>query len=290
MAERQDRLADEQLARALRALGPEIAYPPTPDLAAGVRARLALGRPSAPRRGWPFARRFALALALLTVIVAATLAFSPEARETIAGRLGLPGITIVYVTPTVATTPPRATPGTPIATATTTATATVTPASAGERLALGQPLSLPEARGRVAFPVLVPDLPALGTPDEIYYGEPPIGGQIALVWQPRADLPPAAETGVGLLIMQFQGRLDPVYMKKLLGGETSISSVTVGDTAGYWITGEPHDFFYTNTSGTFPERTRLAGNVLLWSKNGITYRIEGARSLDEALRIAAAMR
>lgn len=290
MAERQDRRADEQLARALRALGPEIAYPPTPDLAADVRARLAPGRAATPRRNRPFARRLALALALLAVIAAATLAFSPEVRETIAGRLGLPGVTIVYATPTVATAPLRATPGAPIATATATAATPAPPAPAGERLGLGQPLSLPEARGRVAFPVLVPDLPALGTPDEIYYGEPPIGGQIALVWQPRADLPPAAETGVGLLIMQFQGRLDPGYMKKLIGGTTSISSVTVADTAGYWITGEPHDFFYTNTSGTFPERTRLAGNVLLWSKNGITYRIEGAGSLDDALRIAAAMR
>ncbi len=41
MAERRD---DEQLARALRALGGRLDYPPTPDLATTVRARLVAER------------------------------------------------------------------------------------------------------------------------------------------------------------------------------------------------------------------------------------------------------
>lgn len=298
MAESFDRRTDEHLERALRTLGTELAYPPTPDLAAAVGRRLAAGRDVPGQSPWawfsrPVPRRLALALALLLAIAAATLAVSPRAREAVAGRLGIPGITIVYVSPSP-TVPPTATasaaPAATPALPTPTPIPPATPASAGERLGLGQRATLDEARARVPFPVLVPTLPALGAPDEVYVGEPPVGGQVALVWLARPELPQAAETGVGLLITQFRGDLDPGFIKKLVGGRTTVQFLSVGDAPGYWIQGDPHEFFYTNSRGTFVERTRLAGNVLLWARGGVTYRIEGARTLDEALRIAATMR
>ena len=35
---------------------------------------------------------------------------------------------------------------------------------------------------------------------------------------------------------------------------------------------------------------RRAGDVLLWEEGGVTYRIEGAPSLDEALAVAGSLR
>jgi hypothetical protein len=205
MAERLDRRDDDQLERALRALGAQLAYPPTPDLASAVRARLVAGRPAhrAPLRSWfavPFARRLAYAFVALIGLVGALLIASPEARRAVADRLGVPGITIEYVTPTATlpartatlpTTPPPA--GTPATTLTpTTAVPLATPLSAGERLGLGRRITLDEARAIAPFPVMLPDLPSLGPPDEVYISTSPVNGQVAFVWLPRPELPAAA--------------------------------------------------------------------------------------------------
>ena len=66
--------------------------------------------------------------------------------------------------------------------------------------------------------------------------------------------------------------------------------VSVNGGQGYWLEGEPHEFLYTDGRSVSVERLRLAGNVLLWEVGGITYRIEGPRTLDEALRIAYSLR
>lgn len=307
MAERRQPLDNQQLERALREVGRQLAYPPTPDLARGVRARLAAGPP--PRRApWrdllaaPWPRRLALALVLLVLLGGAVLAFSPAARRAVAGRLGIPGITIVYVTPTPMPPPtltplpglpttaaPPATP--PTATTRPTPTLTATPATIGERLRLGQPVTLDEARGRVSFPVLVPALPDLGPPNEIYFGIPPALGQVSLIWLGRPDLPPAATTGVGLLLTEFRGTLNPDFVKKIPTSGTRLEALTVNGSQGYWFEGDPHQFAYQDANGNFStENTRLAGNVLIWEQGGVTFRLEGARTRAEALRIAAAVR
>jgi hypothetical protein len=302
MAERPLPPDNEQLERALRDLGPRLAYPPTPDIARAVRARLAAVPP--PRRSpwrdlvaapWPW--RLALALTLLVVLGGVVLALSATARRAVAGRLGLPGIAIVYATPTPLppTAPPLpgrpATAATPATPALPTPTSAATPAAIGERLRLGQAVTLAEARRQVRFPVLVPTLPDLGPPDAVYVGIPPVGGQVALVWLGRPALPPVAQTGVGLLLTEFTGRLDPTFLKKIPGEGTRLKGVTVDGNQGYWFEGDPHEFAYQDANGQFTTATtRLAGNVLIWEQGGVTFRLEGARTEDEALRIAASVR
>lgn len=308
MAKRRQPPDNGQLERAVRDLGPRLAYPPTPDIARAVRARLAAAPP--PRRApWrdllaaPWPRRLVLALALLVVLVGAVLAFSPEARRAVAGRLGLPGIAVVYFTPTPppAPIPPTAPPlpgllatATPIATPPTpwlTPTITATPATIGERLRLGREVTLDEARRQARFPVLVPTLPDLGPPDAAFFGIPPVGGQVALVWRGRPALPAAAQTGVGLLLTEFTGQLDPNFLKKIPGEGTRLEGVTVNGNQGYWFEGDPHEFAYQDANGQFTTATtRLAGNVLIWEQGGVTFRLEGARTKAEALRIAASVR
>ena len=270
MAERPRRpITDAELERALRDLGDELAYPPTPDLARSVRARLAAG--PAPRRPfWPtlFPLRPAAGLALLALVVlaSAVLALAPGARDSLARQLGLVGVEIRYV-PSVEAPP------------------------VGSSLGFGDRLTLAEARSRVGYRVLLPTGPALGEPDEAYVGQPPPGGQVALVYRARPGLPPAAETGVGLLLTQFRGDTEAGLVAKSLGPETRLESVVVNGGPGFWIEGRPHLFLYRDRDGDVREETiRLAGNVLLWQQDGLTLRLEAALSRDEALRIAATVR
>jgi hypothetical protein len=265
---------DRPLEDALRRLAMQNDYPPTPDLASAVRGRLLVA--PRPRRWfadlvWAERRAFAVAIAALTLLVAlvSVLAFSPDVRTAIADRLGLHGLRI------------------------TTEQVTVTPAPSpvGEYLRLGNRVTLEEAQRRVPFPIRLPDADGLGAPDEIYISYPPVGGQVALIYTPRPGLPAAANTGVGLLITEFKGDLEGGTFTKGVGGNTSLMPVTVNGTQGYWIEGEPHVFFYTDSTGiVYGETVRLVGKALVWEQDGVTLRLEADVSKEEALRIAESLR
>jgi hypothetical protein len=270
-------LAEHDLEQALLDLGRHLEYPPTPDLALAVRRRLA-ERPARPTRFWeswlPLQRRLAVALVAVLVLIGAVLVVSPEARTAIAERLGLRGVEIRQV-PAIPSVPATATPA----------------AIARARLNLGQRLSLDEARGRVPFQVLEPA--SVGAPDEVYLLDKPVGGQVALVYYPRPDVPPANTTGVGLLLTEFQGNVPStgVILLKGLPPGTRLEEVQVNGGQGFWIEGDPHIFGYQDARGQQQvESTRLAGNVLLWEQGSLTLRLESALSKDAALRIAASVR
>lgn len=84
-----------------------------------------------------------------------------------------------------------------------------------------------------------------------------------------------------MLLSQFATGDEPAILQKLVSGSTGVAPVSVDRAPGYWISGEVHLYM---APGAPP---RLAGNALLWQRNGITYRLEG-RSLSEAqaLRLA----
>jgi hypothetical protein len=70
-------------------------------------------------------------------------------------------------------------------------------------------------------------------------------------------------------------------MKKIVGSSTNVAPVSVDGTQGFWISGAPHVLL-------LPQAVpRVAGNVLIWQRGTITYRLEG-RGLNEqaALRLA----
>jgi hypothetical protein len=268
------------LDRALADLAASLEFPPTPDLAAAVSARLdqtpAAARPAPAARGrrrlggrtgW---RRLAVAGLAVVLLAVAVLAASPGTREAVARRLGLRGIGVELGGP-----PP---------------TVTTTP---GERLdlGLGERVSLEEARRRVGFPVLVPGTGGLERPDAVFVSEAaPPGGRVDLVWRARPGLPASAFTDAGLLITEFQGQPTPEFIKKVaVAGQ--VEFVEVGGEPAYWFSGEPHFFTYLDSAGKFrEERTRLASNTLIWQRGELTLRLEGELSKEEALRIAESMR
>jgi hypothetical protein len=267
------------LDRALADLAASLEFPPTPDLAAAVTARLdqASGREPAPARrarrpGWPAGwRRLAVAGLAAVLLAAAVLVASPGTREAVARRLGLRGVKVELG-------------GTPPPTATTTP---------GRRLdlGLGDRVSLEEARRRVGFGVLVPSAAGLERPDAVFVEEAvPTGGRVDLVYGERPGLPASPFTDTGLLITQFRGEPTPEFIKKVTGMGL-VEEVTVGGEPGYWFSGEPHFFTYVDADGRLrEERTRLAGNTLIWQRGELTLRLEGELSQAEAIRIAESMR
>ena len=268
-------LADVE--RALADLAASLEFPPTPDLAAAVSARLDEGSARtpapAPRRWtWPAGwRRLAVAGLAAVLLAAAVLVASPGTREAVARRLGLRGIGVELG-------------GTPPPTVTTTP---------GGRLdlGLGRRVSLEEARRRVSFPVLVPGTGGLGQPDAVFVSEVvPPGGRVDLVWRARPGLPASPFTDAGLLLTEFRGEPTPEFIKKVaVAGQ--VEFVEVGGEPAYFFSGEPHFFTYRDSAGNFrEEQTRLAGNTLIWQRGELTLRLEAQISKEEALRIAESMR
>jgi hypothetical protein len=270
------------LERALTDLAASLEFPPTPDLAAAVTARLGEAPAPAPapptpadraRRwlaglaGW---RRLAAAGLAVVLLAAAVLVASPGTREAVARRLGLRGIGVELGGP-----PPP--------------TVTTTPGGRLE-LGLGDRVTLEEARRRVDWPVLVPAA-GLGRPDAVYVNEAvPSGGRVDLVYRARPGLPASPFTDVGLLITEFQGQPTPEFLKKVTAMGV-VEQVTVGGEPGYWFSGEPHFFTYQDAAGALrEEQTRLAGNTLIWQRGDLTLRLEGELPKEEAIRIAESMR
>jgi hypothetical protein len=98
--------------------------------------------------------------------------------------------------------------------------------------------------------------------------------------------------GFTLVALASQPGAGPV-VEKFLGSGTAITRVTVGARArpGYWLTGAPHDVAYISPDGEIVRDTvRRVGDVLVWEDSGVTYRIEGAASLNDALAIATSLR
>jgi hypothetical protein len=267
------------LDRALTDLAASLEFPPTPDLAAAVSARLGEAPATRPRPrprrwswSWPVGwRRLAVAGLAAVLLAAVVLVASPGTREAVARRLGLRGIGVELGGP-----PPP--------------TVTTVPGARLD-LGLGERVGLEEARRRVGFPVLVPGAGGLERPDATFVSEAdPAGGRVDLVWGARPGLPASAFTDAGLLITQFQGEPTPEFIKKVAGAGL-VEFVEVGGEPGYWFSGEPHFFTYRDAAGNFrEEQTRLAGNTLIWQRGALTLRLEGELSKEEAIRIAESMR
>ncbi len=245
-------------------LGREVDYPETPNLTAMLRVRL---EPPVRRERFD-TRRLAVAALVFIVTVGALLAI-PTTRDAIAGFFGLKGVIIQRV--------PRLPSPTP------TSGATV-----GERLGLGRQVTLPQAETALPYRISFPQ--ALGTPDQVYLIQPADLKAVALVWLPRSGLPAAAETGVGALVIEFPGQVQPDLFMKMLGPDATLEPVQVNSNPGYWISGKPHGFFFLDSKGNPREDTfRLARDVLIWNQGSLLVRIESALTKEQSLELAATM-
>jgi len=256
------------LERSLTELGAGITWPAETDMTAPVRARIE-GAPAAPRRrarrARPAFRTLAYAAVVVALVAVATLATFPGVRTAVADFLGLGGVRIERG-------------GGPL------------PRPADE-LNLGERVSLSEASERVDFDVLIPG--ELGEPDSVFLDPAVSGGQVALAYEAEPGLPAAPGTELGALVTQFVGsRADEDALKKVTTNDpgTRVVPVFVDGTQGLWISGEPHTIAYLEADGDIRTDTvRLAGNVLLWERDGVTLRLESRLSRSEAVVIAESM-
>ena len=142
----------------------------------------------------------------------------------------------------------------------------------------------------VGLPVATPHGAGLGSAT-VYVGARPAGGRVSLVYPPGPGLPRSVYTNAGLLITEFDGSVDPSFIKKLTFTGTRIRDVVVNGDQGVWFSGEPHVLVYVDRNGSeFEDSERLAGNTLVWSHDGVTYRLECRCRPAKALAIASTMR
>jgi hypothetical protein len=293
-------LPDDELVGALRQLATSVAFPSAvstepgaPDLAVRARRHIELNPPrrsiwqrlalggrvggGAGLRARPVRR--GLVLALVTLLVLAAVAG--------AVGLGLPGLRIIFgevpsPSPISSPTPSSIASLTPSGPA---PSATIQPL--GGSLGLGDALPFAEVERQAGFDVLLPTDPPIGPPDVSYLN----GQRVALVWASRPALPETNTLGIGLVLAEFQGTVDQGYYEKILGGETTITPVTVDGARGYWISGGPHFFFYRDAQGqVVTDESRVVGDVLVWATADVTYRLETSLDMAAAIKLAESLR
>jgi hypothetical protein len=230
-----------------------------------VRQRITV-QPVAPARRpalWSDPRRLALVAAVLLVLLGAAAVANPTTRDAIAHFFHVRGV-IVSRQPSPL---PSFSPVTP--------------------LDLGRRTTMADAQSKVGFPIAVPV--ELGQPDAIYVVSGIPGGEVALAYTPRPGIAMVEQTGLGVLVSEFRGDLNPVFLMKGLGEGTTAEEVSVNGDPGWWIAGQPH-MIYVEVGGRGQSvPLRLAANTLIWEHGGVTYRIESGLSKADAFRIAAGL-
>jgi len=268
-------MPDRELERELRELGALIDYPPTPDVAYAARNLLDEedSRPQRFRMAFPTMRWAAVAAAF--VLVVAVPALSPSLRTTVsdwfvAEHFQSPGGPAVDAGSSERQSEAGAPPAGVSRSGTSPALA---PRFSGERI------SLREARARMDGALLLPRMPKLGKPDEVYAARIYRKKDIMLVY--RGGLPPLGDTGISLVLIEIPGDVEPAYLR----GKTTVGSelerVSVGGGSGYWRSG-----------GRLPSAMdpRLPGPVLLWEQGGVALRLEADVQKEQAIRIAESVR
>jgi len=128
---------------------------------------------------------------------------------------------------------------------------------------------------------------SLGTPISRDAAEQLLGRPFALpgVRVYRAGIAVSALVDRGLILTELRTGPDAMILKKYASGATQVEAVTLGDGIdGIWIHGGRHLFMAPQLP------PRYAGNVLLWQRGAITYRLEGrGLTLERAKRLSEAL-
>lgn len=245
-------MSDDELGGALATI--DVDWPPSPELAPQVMARVSSDRPSRVVR-LPLSRP----KRILLIAAAAVLLIAGAA---VAAKIIIDlGAVVVEVTPNrpgVLPTPSIAPTGTPI--------------TLGEaRTLLGADVALPARLGR----------PDRVWADEVFTdaGEVP---RVTIAWRPRPGLPRISDTRYGAVLMVFEG--DANQASKDLFQDTGVLEVETVDGVDYYWTRGTHLLQLLTGKGIV--YVRVDGNVLLWRDGPHTMRLETALSKAEALRIA----
>ncbi|HKZ19160.1 MAG TPA: hypothetical protein VJQ57_03520 [Acidimicrobiia bacterium] len=245
--------SDERLQAALTSLADEIDWPDGSDLTLRVAGQIR-PRPSFYRRWLAFGT---------AVLVAFLLLLSAPGQEAVAWLLRVAGIRVELVESEVPTGPPISLVG-------------------------GVDSSLAEAEEELGFNLRRPRL--LGPPESVQLLRWGGGQQVAMIWSESDDLPEVFDTGVGLLLVQFEAKVEQELLLKQASDATRIQPVRINGDLGYFLSEAPHTVFFESKDGLITDdQVRLTGNVLVWMSDGVTYRIESALGLVDSVEIAESL-
>lgn len=284
---------ERELERELRELGARIEYPPTPDLARAARSRLDEEAVNRPRRFWATLPTLRWAAAAAFVLIVAVPFLSPGLRATVgdwfeAGQPASSGQEAARESGP----DHRGGPATPMAESGGAAPSSGGPESgdslgpsAGAPRSFGERITLREAQTRVgADGLLLPGTPKLGEPDEVYEGGPSRKDGVLLVYRARPGLPPLGDTGIGLVLTEVSGEVEPAYLVGKSAAESKLDRVRVDGDPGYWSPAGDR------LPSHVDRRDTLAGSLLFWERGGMALRLEAGLSKEEAVRIAGSVR
>ena len=93
-----------------------------------------------------------------------------------------------------------------------------------------------------------------------------------------------------MLLTQFRGSVDRSLFEKILYRVAQSQETAVNREPAIWIEG-PHDLAGVTIAGDGPDfPPRAAANTLFWVSDELTFRMETALPLDQALKIAESIR
>jgi hypothetical protein len=242
-----------ELERALLAVGRELDVPEAPDLVPAVLERIE-SRPGRTTR-WFGRRQLAIAVAVALLVALAAVLAVPDARSALLRVLHLGGERIELVDEL----PPAG--------------------SELDETALGEPVTLEEARRRAGYPLREFE----ERPDRVYLlGTRP---SVWFVYGPPGD--------VRLLVAQTPRLVvdHDLIAKKAAGPGTSIEESDVDGSPAFFLSGDPHLVLLFDENGeVVSDSQRLAGNVLLWQDDNVAFRLEGDFTKDEAVELGESLR
>ena len=263
-----------EIERELVELAAALIVPPAPDLRGAVRARLAAGAPrqGLRRPGRP-GRSPARWVAAAVLAVLAALALTSPGQAAVARLWQFAGVVFR-----------QAPDGGPAAPAPSPSPDLSPHASINPSLGAlpGQSVvDLASARRLASFPVSVPT--ALGAPDAVLVDG--AGSVVSLIYGPGPGRPPAGVDGISARIDEFASS-QPMFEKSV--GPGTVEPVVINGAPGIWVSA-PHEVVYLDRQGGFDVvPPHLAARTLIWQLGGVTVRLEGAFTRDQALGLARA--
>jgi hypothetical protein len=245
-------------------------YPPTPDIAGEVVARLRISPPRSVK--WSYFR-----LLIVVALLLASLLILPPVRAAVLEFIQV-GVVRIFPTGPVSAPPPTQFPSTWEPVTATPAPAPTLPSLLPLLEEIAGETTLQDAQRITGYPILLPSYPVgMGEPDHVFVQDAN-GNMTILVWMDRQHpdrvkmslhFIPAGSWAVNKFAPQ------------------TIAETRVNDGPAIWAVG-PYPLLMQN--GDMKIERLINGHVLIWEDAGVTYRLETDASMEEALRIAESLR